>query len=88
MNSVERLGAPPAWAASMADIRGKLPFDNTQTIMVVAINNRLGVAFADSGAYKMVMNLRMAEAYGFTVQRAVNGDCGRYSVLGSRVEHD
>ena len=56
--------------------------------MVAAINNRLGVAIADSGAYKTVMDLHMAEAYGLTVRRAVSGDCGRYSVPGSGVEHD
>ena len=65
----------------MAIIRGKLPFDNTEMIMVAAINHRLGVAIADSGAYKMVMNLRMAEAYGLTIRRAVNGDCRHYSFL-------
>ena len=30
----------------------------------------------------------MVEAYGLTVQRAVNGDCGCYSIPGSRVEYD
>ena len=56
--------------------------------MVVAINNHLGVAIADSGAYKTIMDLRMAEAYGLTMHRAVNGDCGHCSVPGSEVEHD
>ena len=50
VNFVVRLGVPPLWAAIMADIRGKLPVDNTQMIMLVAIKNRLGVAIADSGA--------------------------------------
>ena len=56
--------------------------------MLVAINNRLGLAIADSGAYKTVMDLRMAEAYGLTVKRAASGNCGRYSVSGSGIEHD
>ena len=56
--------------------------------MVAVINNRLGVAIAVSGAYKMVMDLRMAEAYGLTIRREVNGDCGHYYIPGSGVEHD
>ena len=56
--------------------------------MVAAINNCLGVAIADSGAHKMVMDLHMAEAYGLTIRRVVNGDCGHYSIPGSGVEHD
>ena len=56
--------------------------------MVAAISNRLGVSIADFGAYKIIMDLRIAEAYGLTIWRALNGDCGCYSVPGSRVEHD
>ena len=56
--------------------------------MYVAVNNRLGLAIADTGAYKTVMDMRMAQAYGLHVRRAVNGDCGRYAVPGSGVEHD
>ena len=52
--------ATPTWAASMADIRATLPYDKTQTVVFVAINNRLGLAIADSGAYQTVMDLRIA----------------------------
>ena len=52
--------ATPTWAASMADIRATLPYDKAQTVAFVAINNRLGLAIADSGAYQTVMDLRMA----------------------------
>ena len=47
----------------MVDIWVTLPFDGMQTIMVAAINNRLGLAIADSGAYKTVIDLRMVQAY-------------------------
>ena len=49
----------PTWARSMADVLSTLPYDNTQTVMYVAIKNRLGLAIADSGAYQTVMDLRM-----------------------------
>ena len=50
----------PTWARIMADVLSTLPYDNTQTVMYVAINNRLGLAIADSGAYQTVMDLCMA----------------------------
>ena len=50
----------PAWARGMADIRANLPFDGMQTIAFATINNRLGLAIVDSGAYKTVIDLRMA----------------------------
>ena len=72
----------------MADVRASLPFDETHTVMFATVNNHLGLAIADSGAYQTVMDHRMASAFGLTVRQAVNGDCGRYSVPGSGVEHD
>ena len=48
------------WARGMVDIRATQPFDGMQTIVFAAINNRLGLAIADSGVYKTVMDLRMA----------------------------
>ena len=36
----------------MADVRASLPFDETHTVMFAAVNNRLGLAIADSGAYQ------------------------------------
>ena len=56
--------------------------------MFTAVNNRLGLAIADSGAYQTVMDHQMAQAFGLCVHHAVNDDCGRYSVPGSGVEHD
>lgn len=56
--------------------------------MMAAINNCLEVAIADFGVYKTVMDLQMAETYGLTVRRVVNGDCGRYSNPDSGVEHN
>ena len=78
----------PTWAIGMVDIWVTLPFDGMQTIMVAAINNRLGLAIADLGTYRTVMDLRMAQAYGLPVHCAINGDCGRYVVPSNGVEHD
>ena len=78
----------PQWASGMADIRIALPFDDTQTVMFVAVNNRLGLAIADSGAYQTVMDHQMAQAFGLCMCYTVNGNCGCYSVPGSGVEHD
>ena len=52
----------------MADVRASLPFDETHTVMFAAVNNRLGLAIADSGAYQTVMDHRMAAAFGLTVR--------------------
>ena len=72
----------------MADVRASLPIDETHTVMLAAVNNRLGLAITDSGAYQTIMDHRMAAAFGSMVRQAVNGDCGSYSVPGSGVEHD
>ena len=72
----------------MADMRSTLPFDNTQTIMYVAINNQLGISIADTGAYKTVMDMQMAQAFGLPVHHAINCDCGHYAVPSSGIEHD
>ena len=50
----------PTWARSMADALSMLPYDNTQMVMYVVINNRLGLASAESGMYQTVIDLRMA----------------------------
>ena len=62
------------WASRMADIRVTLPFDDTQMVMFVAVNNHLGLAIADSGAYQTVMDHRMAQAFGLCVRHTVNGE--------------
>ena len=80
--------ALPDWAKGMADTRSTLRHDQTQTLLTVAINNRVGLAIKDSGAYKTTMDVKMAEAFGLRVRRAVQGNCGRYGVPGSGVEHD
>ena len=53
--AVARLGISQ-WASGMADIRVKLPFDDTQTVMLLVVNNCLGLAIADSAAYHTVMD--------------------------------
>ena len=72
----------------MAKIQVTLPFDDTQMLMFAAVNNRLELAIADSGAYQTVMDHWMAQTFGLCMHCAVNGDCGHYSVPGSGVEHD
>ena len=56
--------------------------------MFTAVNNCLGLAIANSGAYQMVMDHWMAQAFGLCMHCTVNGNCGHYSVPGSGVEHD
>ena len=57
-------------------------------VIAVGINNRLWLLIADYGAYKTIMDLRMAEAFSLTERRAVNRDRGCYAILGSGLEHD
>ena len=38
--------------------------------------------------YKTVMCLGMAAAFGLTIRRAVNGDCGKFGFPGSGVIHE
>ena len=56
--------------------------------MFATINNRLGLAIADSGAYKSEMDLCMAQAYGLHVCHTVNSNCGRHAVPSSGIKHD
>ena len=78
----------PTWAAGMADQRRVYPCDGTQTVLFVGVNNRVGLAVGDSGAYMTVMDLQSAVALGLLVRRAVNGDCGSYAVPGGGVDRD
>ena len=48
----------------MADIWVTLPFDDTQTVMFAVVNNCLGLAIANSGAYQMVMDHQMVQTFG------------------------
>ena len=72
----------------MANILVTLPFEDSQTVMFAVVNNQLGFAIADSGAYQTVMDQPMAQAFSLCVRRAVNGNCVHYSAPGSGVEHD
>ena len=78
----------PSWASGMADMWSTLPFDSTQTIIYVATNNQLGISIADTGAYKTVMDMQMAQAFGLPVHHVINVDCSHYAVPGSGIEHD
>ena len=57
-------------------------------MLFVGVNNRVGLAVGDSGAYMTVMDLQSAVALGLLVRRAVNGDCGSYAVPGGGVDRD
>ena len=87
VSTAKALGVP-SWASGMADMRSTLPFDNTQTVMYVAINDQLGISIADTGAHKTMMHMQMAQAFGLPVRHAINGDCGCVAVPGSGIEHD
>ena len=56
--------------------------------MFANINNRLGLAIADSGVCKSVIDLCIVQAYGLHICHAVNGNCDRFAVPGSGIEHD
>ena len=56
--------------------------------MFVGVNNHVGLAVGDSGAYVTVMDLQSAVALGLHVHCAVNGDCGSYAVPGGGVDRD
>ena len=56
--------------------------------MFAGVNNRVGLAVGDSGAYMTVMDLQSAALYGLTVRRSVSGDCGSYAVPGGGVDRD
>ena len=65
-----------------------VPFDSTQTIMYIAINNQVGISITDTGAYKTVVDMGMVQAFGLPVHRAINGNCGHYAVFSSGIKHD
>ena len=56
--------------------------------MTISINNRVGLAIVDNGAYKTVMDTWVVEWYGLKVGRAVAGNCGKSGVPDSGVELD
>lgn len=56
--------------------------------MLAAANNRVALAVADSGAYKTIMDMRVAADLGLQVRKAVNGNCGKYGVPGAGIDHD
>ena len=54
---------PPKWAQSMTDIHNMHAADPTQSLVPVAINNRIGLAIVNTGAYKTIMDKEMAKAF-------------------------
>ena len=78
----------PTWAAGMADQRHVYPYDGTQTVLFVGVNNCVGLAVGDSGAYMTEMDLQSVVALGLYIHFAVNGDCSSYTVPGGGVDRD
>ena len=54
----------------------------------VAVNNRIELAIIDKGAFEMIMDKDMAEAYGLKVHMSQGGDCGKFGMPGSGVVYD
>ena len=52
------------------------------------VNNRVGLAIVDTGAYKTIMDKEMAKAFGLKVRTSRGGGCGKFGVPGSGVVHD
>ena len=82
------MAQPPKWAQSMADIRNMYVADPTQSLVPVAIKNRIGLAIVNTGAYKTIMDREMAKAFCLKVRAALAGNCGKLRVPGSGVVHD
>ena len=61
------MAQPPKWAQSMADIHNMHAADPTQSLVPVAMNNRIGLAIVDTSAYKTIMDKEMAKAFGLKV---------------------
>ena len=57
----------PTWAAGMADQRCVCLCNGIQTVLFVGMNNRVGLAVGDSGAYMTVMDLQSAVELGLHV---------------------
>ena len=72
----------------MADQRHVYHCEGTLTVLFVGVNNPVGLAVGDSGAYMTVMDLQSAVALGLHIRRAVNGDCSSYTVPGGGVDRD
>jgi hypothetical protein len=76
--------ALPAWAARGEDKRGALNWDTSQTVANCVINGKTCLAIIDTGAYKTIMDIGMARILGLSVREASQGDCGTYSVPGTK----
>jgi hypothetical protein len=50
------LGALPAWASSLADMRHVLRWDESQYIGYVGINGKLTCCIVDTGAHRTIID--------------------------------
>ena len=73
----------PEWAKDVEDKRQALRWDASQSVAQVKVNNVLTLAVIDTGAYKTVMDVGMAQMLGLPVKLAQFGECGTYSVPGT-----
>ncbi len=76
----------PEWACGADDLRHLLRWDNTQYIVNLVVNDRLIMGIVDMGAYRTVIDTKMAEALGLQV-RTAGAHFGKFSVPGSDALH-
>ncbi len=61
-------------------------FDSSQYICPVAVNGKVTLSIVDTGAHRMVIDLKMAQKLGLPVRRDA-ADFGKFSVPGSDAVH-
>jgi hypothetical protein len=57
----------PTWAVGGQDKRAALPWDASQTIANCKVNGNAALAIIDSGSYKTIMDVSMAQMLGLKV---------------------
>ena len=72
----------------MADIWSLHPSNPTRSLVPFVVNNHIGLAIVDTGAYKTIMDKEMAKAYELKVHTSQGGDFGKFGVPSSRVVHN
>ncbi len=75
--------ARPPWAAGGPDKRAALHWDTSQTVANCTVNGKHALAVVDTGSYKTIMDVGMAEMLELKIRRSKGGDCGTYSVPGT-----
>ena len=82
------LASALAWGKDLDDIHADLPTGGIHTVVCVGINKRLGNAVFNTGAFKTVMDTRIAKGFSLKVKISKDGDCSKFGVPGSRVKYN